>query len=161
MSAPRPTPLPPSADPRFERLRHWSVLLDSAFRIPGTRIRFGWDPIIGLIPGIGELTSPVFAAAILLQARRMRLPRIVQMRMLINALVDALLGFVPILGNIADIGWRANTWNMRMLERHAVPGALPTRGDKLFVFGILALLLAATLLPIVLLLWALSRFAVF
>ena len=62
----------------MDALRRWAVLLDSAFRIPGTRIRFGLDAIIGLIPGIGDISTPAFAAMILLQAVRMRLPIVVQ-----------------------------------------------------------------------------------
>jgi hypothetical protein len=148
----RPVP-PPVLDPRVERLRQWSILLDRAFRIPGTQIRFGWDPIVGLIPGLGDVASPLFAAAILLQARRMRIPRIVQARMVINAMVDAALGFVPILGNIADVGWKANVANMRLLERHAAPGLPPRRGDRIFVFGALVLLALVTMLPILILIW--------
>ena len=57
-------------------LRKWSVLLDSAFRVPGTNVTFGLDPILGLIPGLGDLTSPVFAAWLLVHAVRMRIPRV-------------------------------------------------------------------------------------
>jgi hypothetical protein len=53
-------------------LRKWSVLLDSAFRVPGTGLTFGLDPILGLIPGIGDLTTPLFAALLLLHGVRMR-----------------------------------------------------------------------------------------
>jgi hypothetical protein len=156
---PPPEILPPGSgvDPRVERLRQWSVLLDRAFRIPGTPIRFGWDPIVGLIPGLGDVASPLFTAAVLLQARRMRIPRIVQARMIINAMVDAALGFVPILGNIVDVGWKANIANMRLLERHAVPGLPPRRGDKAFVYGALALLGLVTLLPLALVIWLLFQ----
>lgn len=161
VTAPRHSPPPPRvdvADPHFDRLRRWSYLLDRAFRVPGTQIRFGWDPIVGLIPGLGDISSPLFAAFILLQARRMRVPRIVQARMIINAMVDAMLGFVPILGNLADVGWKANTWNMRLLERHAVPGVPPRRGDAIFVYAALAMLAIATLLPILFVAWVLWRF---
>lgn len=143
--------------PQFERLRRWSYLLDSAFRIPGTNIRFGWDPIVGLIPGIGDLSSPAFAALLLTQALRMRVPRIVMGRMLINAGVDALLGFVPVLGNIVDVGWKANARNMALLERHAEPGVPPRRSDVLFVYGVIILLAFIAMLPAVLLLWVLSQ----
>ena len=58
----------------LDALRRWAVLLDSAFRIPGTGIRFGLDAIVGLIPGLGDLSTPAFAALLLVQAVRMRLP---------------------------------------------------------------------------------------
>ena len=136
-------------DPQMERLRQWSYLLDQAFRVPGTNIRFGWDAIVGLVPGIGDLSSPLFGALILVQAYRLRVPKLVQTRMVINAIVDALLGLVPGLGNVADVFWKANTWNMRLLERHARPGVPHSRFDAWFVWGILALLFVAALIPIV------------
>lgn len=144
----RPPVLPD--DPQLERLRQWSYLLDQAFRIPGTNIRFGWDVIVGLIPGLGDLSSPVFGAVILVQAYRLRVPRLVQARMVINALVDALLGLVPGVGNVADIFWKANTWNMRLLDRHARPGVPHSRFDAVFVWTIAALLLVAALIPLLL-----------
>ena len=75
--------LPP--DPvALDALRRWAVLLDSAFRVPGTSIRFGLDAIVGLIPGIGDISTPVFAALLLLQAVRLRLPLVVQARMVLQ-----------------------------------------------------------------------------
>ena len=71
-------------DRELERLRHWSYLLDQVFRIPGTNVRFGWDVIVGLIPGLGDLSSPLFGALVVVQAYRMGVPRIVQARMVIN-----------------------------------------------------------------------------
>jgi hypothetical protein len=140
-------------DAHLDRLRRWSDLLDQAFRIPGTNIRFGWDVIVGLIPGIGELSSPLFGLLLLIQAHRMRVPRLVQARMVINAIVDALLGLVPGLGNVADIFWKANTWNMRLLERHARPGVPHSRFDALFVWSCILLLLAAAAVPIAVAVW--------
>lgn len=139
-----------SDDRQLDRLRQWSYLLDQAFRIPGTRIRFGWDVIVGLVPGIGDLSSPLFGAFILVQAYRLGVPRVVQARMVINALVDALLGLVPGIGNIADVFWKANSWNMQLLERHARPGVPHSRADAVFVWTILAVLLVVALIPLVL-----------
>lgn len=140
-------------DPHLERLRRWSDLLDQAFRIPGTNVRFGWDVIVGLIPGIGDLSSPLFGMFLLVQAYRMRVPRLVQARMVINAVIDALLGVVPGLGNVADIFWKANTWNMRLIDRHARPGVPHSRFDSVFVWGFLLVLLAAAAVPVLVLLW--------
>jgi hypothetical protein len=145
----------------LDALRRWAVLLDSAFRIPGTGIRFGLDAIVGLIPGIGDLSTPAFAALLILQAARMRLPMVVQARMVLNAGLDMLLGLVPILGDVADIGWKANLRNLALLERHARPGAVPARGDYVFVTICLALLAVIAIVPIVLMIWLLSRFSLF
>ncbi len=153
VAAPPDTPgrrSPLDRDPRVEQLRRWSVLLDDAFRIPLTNIRFGWDPLVGLVPGLGDVASPLFTAAVLVQAWRLRVPKVVQVRMLMNAGFDALLGLVPIAGNLADIGWRANRRNMALLERHAVPGTPPRRGDVVFVAGVLVALAALAALPLVL-----------
>jgi len=142
---------------RLDALRRWAVLLDSAFRIPGTGIRFGLDAIIGLIPGLGDLSTPAFAALLLLQAVRMRLPVVVQARMVLNAAFDMLIGLVPILGDLADIGWKANLKNLALLERHARPGVAPSRGDYVFVWVCLACLALIAVTPIVLIVWLLSQ----
>lgn len=141
-------------------LRRWAILLDSAFPVPGTRIRFGFDALVGLVPGIGDLASPVFTAMILLQAARMRLPRVVQARMVLNAAIDMLLGLLPMAGDLADVAWKANLRNLALLERHARPGAQPGASDYLFVIACLAALALIAVTPVVLLVWVLSRFSV-
>ena len=137
----------------------WAVLLDSRFRVPGTSIRFGLDAIVGLIPGIGDISTPVFAALLLLQAVRMRLPLVVQARMVFNAALDMLMGLVPILGDLADIGWKANLRNLALLERHARPGVLPSQGDYLFVVICVGALALVAITPVVLLAWLLSKWS--
>ncbi len=134
-------------------LRWWADLLDSRFQIPGTRIRFGIDPILSLIPGAGDLASPVFTAALLAQAFYQRIPRVVILRMLVNALVDAAIGVVPIAGQVGDIFWRANVRNLALLERHADPTRPPDRGDLLFLLGVLAVFGAVAAIPVFLAIW--------
>src|SRR5436190_11305361 len=97
---------------RTETLQRWAALLDSAFRVPGTRITFGLDPLIGLIPGLGDMASPVLAVLILWQGARMRVPKIVLMRMVLNALIDAGVGAIPVLGDLFDFAWKSNDWNL-------------------------------------------------
>jgi len=142
-------------------LRRWSVLLDSAFRVPGTNLTFGLDPILGLIPGLGDLTSPLFAALLLLHAVRMRIPRVVQVRMLINAVIDLLIGVVPVLGDLLDFGWKANVRNLALLERHAHPASTATKGDWIFVLSIVGVLVALTVIPLIVTAWLLSQFRLF
>jgi len=148
--------LPPNRD-ALSALRRWAVLLDSAFRVPGTSIRFGLDAIVGLIPGLGDISTPAFAVLLLVQAVRMRLPVVVQARMVLNAAIDMLIGLVPILGDIADVGWKANLRNLALLERHARPGVPPSRGDYFFVAICVAVLAVVAVTPILLLVWILSR----
>jgi hypothetical protein len=151
-------PVNPAA---LDALRRWAVLLDSAFRIPGTRIRFGLDAIIGLIPGIGDISTPAFAGLLLLQAVRMRLPIVVQARMVLNAALDMLVGLVPILGDLVDVGWKANLRNLALLERHARPGVPPSRADFVFVWICLTFLALIAITPVVLLIWLLSSKSLF
>jgi hypothetical protein len=154
-------PLPPGNPVALDALRRWATLLDSAFRVPGTRFRFGLDAIVGLIPGVGDISTPAFAALLLVQAVRMRLPLVVQARMVLNAAVDMLLGLVPIVGDLVDIGWKANLRNLALLERHARPGVPPARADYIFVAICLGLLALVAIAPIVLLAWVFSQWRVF
>jgi hypothetical protein len=133
---------------RLERLRRWSELLDSAFSMPVTGWRFGWDPIVGLIPGIGDLLTPLFSILIIRTAMDLGVPRVVQARMLLNALVDAVAGAIPIVGDLLDASWKANVWNMRLLEQHAWAIRPPSRTDWLVVGAAGLLLGLAVALPI-------------
>lgn len=133
------------------------MLLDSQFRVPGTNIRFGLDAIIGLIPGIGDISTPIFAGLLLLQGVRMRLPFVVQARMVLNAAIDMLLGFVPVLGDLVDIGFKANLRNLALLERHSTRGMPPSRSDYIFVIVCLIILAFVALAPIVALVWLLTQ----
>ena len=139
-------------------LRKWSVLLDSAFRVPGTNLTFGLDPILGLIPWLGDLTTPLFAGLLLLHAVRMRIPRVVQLRMVINAAIDLLIGVVPVVGDLFDFGWKANVMNLALLERYAHPGSKASRGDWIFVAVVIGTLFAIAVTPFVVVAWLLSRF---
>ena len=132
---------------QLDRLRWWQRLLDDAFPIPGTRVRFGWDAIIGLVPGAGDLISGLFGLVILYHAHRMRIPVVVQARMFINLAIDLAIGIVPFAGDVADIFWKANTRNLALLERHAGQAQKPGTGDYLFVGGVAALLAFLATLP--------------
>ena len=141
----------------LDALRRYAVLLDSQFRVPGTNIRFGLDAIIGLLPGIGDISTPIFAGLLLLQGVRMRLPLVVQARMVLNAAIDMALGFVPVLGDLADIGFKANLRNLALLERHSTRGVLPSQSDYIFVIVCLIVLAFIAVAPIVVLFWLLTQ----
>jgi hypothetical protein len=144
-----------SDDARLDVLRRWGRLLDDRFRIPGTRIRFGIDPLIGLIPGLGDVASPLFTVALLVEGVRRRVPKVVLARMVLHGGVDALFAFVPVLGNVADMFWRANRRNLTLLERHARPGVPPTRADYVFLWIALTILCLLTIAPIIFAIWLL------
>jgi hypothetical protein len=142
-------------------LRRWSVVLDSAFRIPGTSVRFGLDPVLGLVPGMGDVTTPLFSAVLLLQAVRLRIPKVVQLRMLLNAAIDLAIGLVPLVGDLFDVAWKANVRNLALLERYAQPGARATRADWAFVLVVLGVLALLAIAPLLFIAWLLSRFPLF
>ena len=138
-------------------MRRWAALLDAAFRVPGTSVRFGLDAIIGLVPGLGDLASPAFTALVLLEGFRRRVPAIVQVRMVLNAAIDMLFGLVPILGDLTDVAFKANLRNVALLDRHARPGVQPQPSDYLFVFVCLALVGLIALVPVAILIWLLTQ----
>jgi hypothetical protein len=137
---------------RIAALRKLQHALDNAFRVPGTGIRFGWDPIVGLVPWLGDVVTALFACAVITEAHRMRVPRIVQLRMLLNVGVDVLIGLVPIAGDVADVFWKASTRNMVLLERHTAGPGRATPGDWVFVVSVLVAVIAIAAIPLVLLL---------
>jgi hypothetical protein len=104
-----------SAAVRTDRLAH---VLDTLFRIPGTRMRFGLDPILGLIPGVGDATGILLSTYLIIEAARTGASRAVLLRMLFNVGVDSLLSVVPLVGDLLDAGWKSNTRNLALLRRH-------------------------------------------
>jgi len=145
----------------LELLRRWARIFDSAFRIPGTRITFGLDPIIGLIPGIGDLSSPIFSLFIIWHAAKLRVPRVVIARMVLNALIDGLVGAIPVVGDLFDFAWKASAWNLALLERHAMPGTPARRSDWIFVAICVGVVVAVALIPLAIAVWLLRQVHLF
>ncbi len=110
------------------RLDALSRLLDNAFVLPGTNIRFGLDGIIGLVPGIGDLVSTALSSYIIWEARRLGLPGWKIARMIGNVAFDAVIGVVPLVGDAADVLFKANRRNMRILREHLDDRSLARRG---------------------------------
>jgi hypothetical protein len=148
--------LTPQQERRLEGLRRIAELLDNAFRVPGTSYRVGLDPIVGLLPGIGDLISPLFAIGMLLQARELGVPKVVQARMVINVAIDALVGAVPVLGDLFDFAWKANDMNLSLLELHAREERRGSRADYAFVTLMIVLVVALAAIPFVVLAWLMS-----
>ena len=132
-------------------LRGLQHLLDDAFRVPGTTLRFGWDPIFGLVPWLGDVLTAVFSGAIVLQAHHMRVPRTVQMRMVMNVAVDVIAGALPFVGDVADVFWKSNARNFDLLERHAAEPQPASTADWLFVLGMIAIVVLIAAIPLVVL----------
>ena len=103
---------------RIARLDGLATLLDTAFILPGTNIRFGFDAMIGLIPGIGDAITTLMSLYIVREARALGAPRHLIARMLVNVALDGVIGAVPLVGDAFDVMWRANRRNMALLRRH-------------------------------------------
>jgi len=110
--------LEPSDRAALSRIRTVSFLLDEAIRIPGTNIRFGLDPIVGVIPAIGDSAMSILSLYIVLEGYRANVPSSTLAKMITYVTVDALIGSVPVLGTVFDAFWKANKWNANLLESH-------------------------------------------
>ncbi|MBY6200585.1 DUF4112 domain-containing protein [Maritalea mobilis] len=108
----------PETQRQLERLDRLATRLDSAFRIPFTGIRIGYDGLIGLIPGVGDTLALAPAAYILLSARRLGASTPVLLRMTGTYALDYAVGLVPMLGDVFDIGFKANRRNIAFLRQH-------------------------------------------
>src|SRR5215210_4895404 len=117
--------MPDSPDRALVALRKYAVLLDSAFQVPGTKMRFGLDPIVGLIPWAGDVITGFLSMMIVIHAVRLQVPKIVIARMMLNIGLDVVVGAVPLLGDLFDAGFKANLRNLALLERHALTAARP------------------------------------
>jgi len=109
-----------AADPArtTRRVRVLAKLLDDSIAIPGTGWKIGFDPIVGLIPGIGDLIGAVLSGYIILEAARAEVPLYTLARMLVNVGIDTLVGSIPAVGDLFDAAWKSNTKNVALLERH-------------------------------------------
>lgn len=137
-------------------------LMDDAIAIPGTSIRIGWDAILGLVlPGVGDAATAVSQVALLIAAVRARAAWSVIARMVLNVAVDALVGSVPLLGDLFDASFKANRKNLELLERLDPGGAGHVRsraGDRAVLALAIGSVLALIATPFVLAAWLLGRF---
>jgi hypothetical protein len=141
-----------ASDPRnLETMRRWARIFDSAFRVPGTQLTFGIDPLLGLFPGIGDVVSPIFSLFLLWHGARLKVPKIVLARMVLNAAIDGGIGSIPVLGDAFDFAWKANDWNLALLEKHAMPGQRASSADWLFVIACGLVVLAVAMVPLLVL----------
>jgi hypothetical protein len=109
---------PRSRAERIARIDALATLLDAAFVIPGTNVRFGIDALTGIIPGIGDAITTLMSLYIVREARALGAPRFLVARMLGNVAIDGLVGAVPLVGDLFDVAWRANRRNMALLQKH-------------------------------------------
>ncbi len=154
-SPPRFSMIEPDAKaPTLKRLRQLSRLLDNVITIPGTKIGFGLDPILGLIPIGGDFLGVMFSSYIILEAARLGVSRATLGKMVVNVIVDGLVGTVPVLGDFFDFAWRANTNNIKLLEEYLKFPSEQKSADRLFIIALLVGLLLISIvlvaLPVIL-----------
>lgn len=136
-------------DPFAARLAHW---LDSVFRVPGTSIRFGLDPILGFVaPGLGDAVTGGLGTYMFFVALRRGVPLAIIGRMAGNVLLDMIVGGIPVLGDLFDVGWKANARNLELIRQHAGRRGPAGVGDWIAVLGLSLLVVGALAAPFVLL----------
>jgi hypothetical protein len=119
-------------------LQRLARALDAAVRVPGTNVRIGLDAVLGLIPGAGDVAGGLLSTFIILHAARLGAPGSVLARMVMNVAIDSLVGAVPILGDLFDVGWKSNMRNVQLLERFATKPAATRRVSRLTVAAAIA-----------------------
>jgi hypothetical protein len=149
-----------ASDARLARVRVVARILDNQFRIPGTSYRIGIDPLIGLVPGVGDAVSALLSLWVLVTAARLGAPPAVLARMGLNIAVDTLAGAIPLVGDVFDAGYKTNVRNLRLLETWVQRPAPTRRASRVRVLAtvVVAVALVAALLFAVwtLVAWAFS-----
>ena len=143
-----PVPATFDADERLRWVERIARLMDSQFQLPGTRFRFGLDPLLGLLPVVGDLSTRAVSGALLLTMLRHGASGAVVVRMAFNILLDTIIGAIPILGNLFDFAYKSNERNVALLRRHYAEGRHTGSGK-----GLVALLLLGFLVVFGLVAW--------
>jgi hypothetical protein len=164
MASHRPPTSPIEVLPRDEAREHLITVadmlakaLDTSIRIPGTPWSIGLDPLLGLIPGIGDVIANLIGTVILGIATRLRLPRIVLARMSLNLLINGTVGAVPIVGDLFSIWFRSHTRNAVLLREAAMKLDRETHADWFYVAGIIGGTVALLFLMIAVIVWVVFK----
>ena len=142
----------------FKWLEHATTWMDSLFRIPGTNIRFGLDPIIGLFPFIGEIITFGISGVMVLAMVKHGASRKVIILMIGNILIDSVVGSIPLIGDLFDFTYKANRKNLKLLKEHHQEGKHSGSGIGILI-GV-ALVLFALMFLVIFGLWKLGEFLV-
>jgi hypothetical protein len=145
--------LPPEEKRRYaglEPLFKWlALVMDESLRFPGTRFRFGLDPIIGLIPGLGDTASAVISAFSLVYAARCGVPRGTLARMSLNILINEIVGIIPGVGDAFSFWFKSNVRNYQLLQQHLGAPKRARRSDWIVVAAVLGVLFVVVVAGIV------------
>jgi hypothetical protein len=144
----------------LEPLFRWlALIMDNFLRLPGTNFRFGLDPLLGLIPGIGDTGSSIISALALITAARRGLPKILLARMALNILINEFVGIIPIAGDAFSFWFKSNARNYELLKRHTAGARRSTKSDWLFVALVLVALFLILLISLAVSFWLLAALA--
>ena len=147
-----------SSPQRFWLAKFLADWLDQRFTIPGTSIRIGLDPILGLIPGIGDMIANLAGSAIILIAAQYRLPKIVLLRMGLNVALNAMIGAIPVFGDVFSIWFRSNVKNAQLLERYVgTEGRVSNFSNWIFVIAVIGGIILLLIAILVVTVWVLKR----
>ena len=147
----------------LERVRRLGWLLDDSIPLPGTNRRFGLDPLVGLLPIAGDLSTGVLSVYIVTEAVAVGVSRATLVRMLLNVAIDVVVGSIPVLGALFDFAWKANERNVSLLEARAEhpEGARADRRFLLVALAVFVLGLTGVAFATVLLVqWVLAHFGI-
>ncbi|MGI4763362.1 MAG: DUF4112 domain-containing protein [Janthinobacterium lividum] len=136
------------ADERLRWVERIARLMDSQFRLPGTRFRFGLDPLLGLLPIVGDVSTSLVSVALLLTMLRHGASGAIVVRMALNILIDTVVGGIPLIGNVFDFAYKSNERNVALLRRHYAEGRHTGSGK-----GLVALVLLGFLVVMGLVAW--------
>jgi hypothetical protein len=137
-------PIPDNQSPGIRGIEQIARLMDSRFIIPGTKIRFGIDPLLSLFPIFGDLITYIISGALIYTMHTQGASRNVVIKMILNSTLDALIGAVPLVGTIFDIFYRANDRNVRLLREHYFEGKHRGSGNGVLIFiALVAILIVA------------------
>jgi len=119
---------------RVARVRKLTTILDSSLRIPFTHRTVGLDPILGLVPWAGDAIGALLSGYLVWESARLGVSRGTLVRMLLNVALETVIGVIPLIGDLFDAAWKANSRNLKMLERHlADPGAVRLASRRFWV----------------------------
>jgi hypothetical protein len=140
--------------PRLKRLRQLSKILDNIITIPGTQVGIGLDPIIGLLPIGGDALGLIFSFYIIIEAAQLGLSTATLGRMVMNVIIDSLIGSIPMLGDFFDFAWKANNYNIILLEEALKDPHKNKKANKSFIFlliiGLFILAIVLISIPVIL-----------
>jgi len=129
-----------SASRRRKHLEQLAWLLDNSIRVPFTQRRIGIDSLVGLIPGIGDALGGLMSTWILFQGMRLKVPWFTFARMVSNVALEVIVGFIPLLGDLFDMGWKANHKNVELLSDYLDRPVETARSSLVLMIGVLLVL---------------------